>query len=500
MSLHVLDQVKFLRVSKGWSQSSLAEMSGVSLRTIQRIEKGFPASLETAKSLAATFNLGGISDLVKPDLADADTASCPGQAQRKPVLISSAKLHHKRSVIAFGILIVTMVLFTFIVEKLGIKGSSGGQRTIADIVEAGPMYVTAYFASSFPLLCLVLFFIYKGCNTWFKIDARSRKSNMEVKYPWAFFKAYNVGNAILSKNLEGYLSCFQIQDNVAPIGVDIDSMDLVVRDVNNHDAGLLIVGENGSNAATILVEQCFYLLCQQRSGLVFISEKEATVVNKFRAALTMIGRQGDLVVCDIADVEYKDAAWWGSLKAGYKIVVVNTPHESTPAVSWIIDCYMADVQAETGGNKLRPFLMLQDIHLIDPAALLLKLKTEKTGSGLVTVLWIRDANGMLEKSGGRELMAYFPSKILMKMHDQLSAKKLLGALGRLEDEGFNARTLIAHGIGKATYLCDDLIWPHVNLIHLNFDKLAPGYFLNTNKENLVSPLGHHRVTQVALSD
>ncbi|NOU49940.1 helix-turn-helix transcriptional regulator [Pseudoalteromonas sp. JBTF-M23] len=54
-----LDKVKLkqLRESKAWSQSHLAEVSGLSLRTIQRIEKSGIASPESVKSLCATFSI-----------------------------------------------------------------------------------------------------------------------------------------------------------------------------------------------------------------------------------------------------------------------------------------------------------------------------------------------------------------------------------------------------------------------------------------------------------
>jgi transcriptional regulator with XRE-family HTH domain len=46
-----------LRLQRGWSQQQLAEASGLSVRTIQRIETGQPASIETLKSLAAVFEI-----------------------------------------------------------------------------------------------------------------------------------------------------------------------------------------------------------------------------------------------------------------------------------------------------------------------------------------------------------------------------------------------------------------------------------------------------------
>jgi transcriptional regulator with XRE-family HTH domain len=47
--------VRKLRLRKGWSQEQLADASGLSVRTIQRIERGDTPGLETLKSLAAVF-------------------------------------------------------------------------------------------------------------------------------------------------------------------------------------------------------------------------------------------------------------------------------------------------------------------------------------------------------------------------------------------------------------------------------------------------------------
>lgn len=50
-------QLQKLRLQKGWSQQQLAELSGLSARTIQRIEGGQTASVETLKSLASVFEI-----------------------------------------------------------------------------------------------------------------------------------------------------------------------------------------------------------------------------------------------------------------------------------------------------------------------------------------------------------------------------------------------------------------------------------------------------------
>jgi transcriptional regulator with XRE-family HTH domain len=49
--------IKQIRVSKGWSQEQLAQFSGLSVRTIQRIERGHNAGLESLKCIAAVFEI-----------------------------------------------------------------------------------------------------------------------------------------------------------------------------------------------------------------------------------------------------------------------------------------------------------------------------------------------------------------------------------------------------------------------------------------------------------
>lgn len=45
------------RMLKGWTQEQLAAVSGLSKRTIQRVENESTAAMETQKALAATFEL-----------------------------------------------------------------------------------------------------------------------------------------------------------------------------------------------------------------------------------------------------------------------------------------------------------------------------------------------------------------------------------------------------------------------------------------------------------
>ena len=49
--------VRKLRLQRGWTQEQLAEMAGLSVRSVQRMERGQNCSLETLKCLAAVFEV-----------------------------------------------------------------------------------------------------------------------------------------------------------------------------------------------------------------------------------------------------------------------------------------------------------------------------------------------------------------------------------------------------------------------------------------------------------
>ncbi len=64
--------IQKLRLQRGWSQEQLATISGLSTRTIQRIERGQAPSLETLKTLAAIFEID-VSQLTEQDQKEMPT-------------------------------------------------------------------------------------------------------------------------------------------------------------------------------------------------------------------------------------------------------------------------------------------------------------------------------------------------------------------------------------------------------------------------------------------
>ncbi len=65
--------VRKLQLQHGWSQEQLGQLSGLSTRTIQRIERGHKAGLESLKSLAAVFEIE-MNDLIQEREVDSQTS------------------------------------------------------------------------------------------------------------------------------------------------------------------------------------------------------------------------------------------------------------------------------------------------------------------------------------------------------------------------------------------------------------------------------------------
>ena len=99
-----------LRLQRGWSQEQLAEFSGLSVRTIQRIEKGQKASLESLKSLAAVFELQ-VSDLQETAMNSTTKLSIEEQAAFESVQNLKAFYSH---LITYVVVIILLFIINFI--------------------------------------------------------------------------------------------------------------------------------------------------------------------------------------------------------------------------------------------------------------------------------------------------------------------------------------------------------------------------------------------------
>ena len=105
--------VQKLRLKHGWSQQQLADASGLSVRTVQRIEAGEPASTESLKSLAAVFEVD--FSTLNPEPAMNNPALTISEQQEKDAFDQVRKLRGfylhlmKYVVVNLGLLAINLI-------------------------------------------------------------------------------------------------------------------------------------------------------------------------------------------------------------------------------------------------------------------------------------------------------------------------------------------------------------------------------------------------------
>jgi transcriptional regulator with XRE-family HTH domain len=96
-----LRDIKKMRLERHWSQDQLAEMSGLSIRTIQRIENGENAGLESLKSLAAVFEI---------NIADSDKKEEMEQIRKEEAYVQNVKGLYKLFAVAILSLVAPFII------------------------------------------------------------------------------------------------------------------------------------------------------------------------------------------------------------------------------------------------------------------------------------------------------------------------------------------------------------------------------------------------------
>ena len=96
-----LRDIKKMRLERHWSQDQLSEMSGLSIRTIQRIETGENAGLESLKSLAAVFEI---------NIEDSDKKKEIEQIRKEEEYVQNLKGFYKLLAIAILSLVVPFII------------------------------------------------------------------------------------------------------------------------------------------------------------------------------------------------------------------------------------------------------------------------------------------------------------------------------------------------------------------------------------------------------
>lgn len=102
-----------LRLKHGWSQEQLAALSGLSVRTIQRLEQGTSASAESLKAVAAVFDVD-FNSLKEETMEQNTRLAVSGDEElafRKVRAIKGFYVHAIQYVIVCGILTTSNLVF-----------------------------------------------------------------------------------------------------------------------------------------------------------------------------------------------------------------------------------------------------------------------------------------------------------------------------------------------------------------------------------------------------
>ncbi|MFG0834400.1 2TM domain-containing protein [Aeromonas bivalvium] len=96
--------VRKLRLQRGWSQDQLATLSGLSVRTVQRIEGGQAPGLESLKALAAVFELD-ISQLQESEMSETKGAQGVAPDEREAMEFVQGLKGFYGHLISYGLVI-----------------------------------------------------------------------------------------------------------------------------------------------------------------------------------------------------------------------------------------------------------------------------------------------------------------------------------------------------------------------------------------------------------
>lgn len=109
--------IQKLRLQRGWSQEQLATISGLSTRTIQRIERGQAPSLETLKTLAAIFEID-VSQLTEQDQKEMPTTPTNTTEAEEAVAFA-----HVRNIKAFYLHVVRYCVIVAVLSVINLLTS-----------------------------------------------------------------------------------------------------------------------------------------------------------------------------------------------------------------------------------------------------------------------------------------------------------------------------------------------------------------------------------------
>ncbi|MCW2476372.1 MULTISPECIES: 2TM domain-containing protein [unclassified Symbiopectobacterium] len=110
--------IKTLRLARAWSQEQLAELSSLSVRTVQRIENGERASLDTLGAIAAAFGVN-VTEL----MTEESEQTLSGESLELRVQAAKRQVRQESRFWRSLVVYVVVNLVLFVVNRMTSPGS-----------------------------------------------------------------------------------------------------------------------------------------------------------------------------------------------------------------------------------------------------------------------------------------------------------------------------------------------------------------------------------------
>lgn len=338
----ILNKLKDVRVSRGWTQELLSQASGLSRRTIQRLEAGAPASVETIKSLLSTLELPNVDSLV-------DEKSESNKIDRVGLYFSSFKSPENSRNAVFlqylSILVFSFWLTTWVAVKLDMKFLSFHLFNEAHVI-AERWWL--------PIISLVAFLF---SDVLFPKESRC-----------GFIIHKNLSPYALRPFLKNILTRFDIKNRNYFVGLTKGSKKLIsFRDAFDIRTGVAFVG--GTKQSSYQAQQTIMpFACLGLGGLVLLTKTEAPKMGFFKRIPEWLKKGDSVLVLDSGKAVHKTPKWWFDNIYLGKIIIVRCDEEESKVHNDVLNNFFEGIKIdcyEPSTKGLFPFLYLNDKHIDD---------------------------------------------------------------------------------------------------------------------------------------
>lgn len=453
MKTYTLTRLKQLRHDRGWSQSTLASMAGLSLRTVQRAEKGEPTAVESCKALASVFDLTSYLSLT--DDANPFHAGVLAQ-ERTPFKEKS------RGPLTFEPFTVMMA---WLMTMLLWANAIGAPKAISEgkwegVMLSPGMTMMALLITGFFGVLLWREFHYRTNDPFrvkgFILPRRSKKSRNGLGF---------------------YLRSYPIACDDMLIGTHFESNTLIKHDHVPSRNHMLFFGEEGAGVPQAMMGQAYAMLCQHRSGLILLDSREYYMVYQLYAMLKAIGREQDLIDTTLQETQAWSRETWAAYRTSRRVIVALVEKGEEALCAQATEAFMTDLQENlepSSGLRLikedaRPFLWTNDAYIENVHDFVSDMKASYLTQRAAIMLRITDAQAFLSLDKVDDVIAAFPHRYVMVMHNPLVVEALYAKLSA-SGMGINTDPLnvVGYPAGCATYFYRDKAWDDLFLLYLDY--------------------------------